>query len=297
MADGRIRFGVFTVSMPEYEPDKALELCAALGYDGVEWRVTRDDGDRANPTFWSGNRCGMTAEELIARAGALKERAGALGLEMPSLATYIDCFGRSRETPAGGMDNVELHMRAAVAVGARSLRIGAGRYSPADGPYPEQVERVRAQYAQVSRLAAQYGVRALIETHMGQLAPTVSHAMRILDGLDPQTVGIMWDPGNQVTEGREVPAMALELAGPYLGEVHVKNAVYEPVGYQAGQILWATRAAPVNRGIANWPEIMADLKRMGYEGWLFFEDFSTDQPTEKRLRQNLDWFRDLAGED
>ncbi len=290
-----MRYGVFSVSMPEYEPFEALELLAALGYDGVEWRVTRDDGDMTRPMFWTGNRTSMAAEDLIAQADRLKARAKDLGLEMPSLATYIDCFGRSREDPEGGLKAVELHMQAAVSVGAKSLRIGAGQYAKEGPAYPEQVEAVRAQYSQVAHLAAQHGVRALIETHMGQLAPTVATALRILEGLDPAHVGIMWDPGNQVTEGREDYSMALEMAGEYLGEVHVKNAVYEPVGEVQGQIVWRTRQAPVQRGIANWPEIMAALKKIGYDGWFFFEDFSTDLPVEQRLKENLAWFRGLAG--
>ena len=290
-----MKFGVFSVSMPEYEPLEALELLAVLGYDGVEWRVTRDDGDMSRPTFWSGNRTSMTAEDLIAQADRLKERAQALGLEMPSLATYIDCYGRSRTDPEGGMAAIALHMQAAVAVGAKSLRVGAGQYIKGGPSYPEQVAAARAQYAQVARLAAEHGVRALVETHMGQLAPTVSTAMRILEDLDPAHVGIMWDPGNQVTEGREEYRMALQLAGEYLGEVHVKNAVYEPVGEADGGIIWRTRQAPVQRGIAHWPEIMAALKESGYDGWFFFEDFSTDLPVEERLRGNLAWFRTLAG--
>jgi sugar phosphate isomerase/epimerase len=290
-----MKYGVFSVSMPEYEPLEALELLAALGYDGVEWRVTRDDGDMSRPTFWTGNRTSMTAEDLIAQADRLKARASDLGLEMPSLATYIDCFGRSRPDPEGGLAAVERHMQAAVAVGARSLRIGAGQYDKKGAPYPEQVAAARAQYAEVARLAAHHGVRALVETHMGQLAPTVSTALRILDGLDPAHVGIMWDPGNQVTEGREDYRMALEMAGEYLGDVHVKNAVYEPVGEADGGIVWRTRQAPVHRGIAHWPEIMAVLKEIGYDGWLFFEDFSTDLPVEQRLKENLAWFRQLAG--
>jgi len=289
-----MKFGVFTVSMPDYEPLEALDVLAQLGYDGVEWRVTPDPGDRSRPTFWSGNRTSMSAEELIERAPVLVERATALGLEMPSLATYIDAFGRGRGIAAQGLECVAQHMQAAVAVGAKSLRIGAGQFSAQGTPYPEQVQAVRDQYHQVARLAEQYGVRALIETHMGQLAPTVSAAVRILQGLDPQYVGIMWDPGNQVTEGREDYRMAVQTAGEYLGEVHVKNAVYEPVGTDRGAILWRTRNVPVQRGIANWPEIMEILAEAGYDGWLMFEDFSTDVPLEERLRQNIDWFRTLA---
>ncbi len=34
-----LKFGVFSVSMPEYSPEKSVELLKELGYRGVEWRV------------------------------------------------------------------------------------------------------------------------------------------------------------------------------------------------------------------------------------------------------------------
>ncbi len=46
---GKMKFGVFTVSMPDYEPLEALEVLANLGYDGVEWRVTPDPERQVAP--------------------------------------------------------------------------------------------------------------------------------------------------------------------------------------------------------------------------------------------------------
>jgi len=280
-----MKFGVFTVSIPDWEPLEAMERLAAMGYDGVEWRCTEDKGDRAKPSFWSGNRTSMTAREVIEKSPSLKKKAGELGLEMPSLGSYIDC-----PDPA----DVELHMQAAVAIGAKSLRIGPGRYDGKSGTYPELLKRARTQYAKVAKLAQKYGVRAVIETHMGQLGPNVSKARAILERLDPEFVGIMWDPGNQVCEGSEVPQMALEIAGEYLAEVHVKNMRWERKGEENGQTIWFPEACPVNEGVANWPAIMSVLKKAGYDGWMFFEDFSTAQPLVERLQRNIKWFRELA---
>ena len=35
-----MKYGVFSVSMPEYNPEETLKILKELGYDGVEWRVT-----------------------------------------------------------------------------------------------------------------------------------------------------------------------------------------------------------------------------------------------------------------
>lgn len=281
-----MKLGVFTVSMPDYEPVEALRTLAAMGYDGVEWRVTTDTGDRATPSFWSGNRTTMTADELIARADELKAVAAETGMAMPSLGAYIHC---------ANLEAVELHCKATAAIGARNVRIGSGGYDKARGDYPAQLAEARAKYKEVAEIAKRYNVRAVIETHMGLLTPTVPTTMDVLHGLDPQYVGIMWDPGNQVVEGREVYSMAIEAAGEYLAEVHAKNMVYVQVGAENGRATWKTMQSPLREGIVDWYQVIADLKKAHYDGWIFFEDFSVVYPLEERLRGNLAWFRELIG--
>jgi sugar phosphate isomerase/epimerase len=274
------------VSVPEWDPVQCLEELVAIGYEGVEWRVIEDKGDRSKPTFWSGNRSSMTASEVKAQAATLKAKAREVGIEMPSLGAYIGCEN---------LADVELHFQACVAIGAKNIRIGAGRYSPENGLYPVQMKALKARYAEVAKLAARYGVRAQIETHMGQLCPTVHKAMAILDGLDPAHVGIMWDPGNQIVEGSEQYRMAIEMAGPYLAEVHVKNMAWRPGEEKDGRTTWSVGAAPVSKGIVDWPAVLVALKATGYDGWLMFEDFSTDVPMRERVVGNLKWFRTLLG--
>lgn len=280
-----MKLGVFTVCMPDYAPSEALEILAKMGYDGIEWRVTKDDGDRSKPSFWSGNRTSMTAEELLQRAPELKQQAQALGLAMPSVGAYMNIA-------AGNFAEAELHMRATAALGAKNVRISAGPYN---GTFPELFKQARANYAKLADLAAKHNVRVVIETHMGQLGPSVMKARAILEGLDPRHVGIMWDPANQVTEGSEVYKMALEIAGEYLAEVHAKNVRYAATDNRiAGQRIWRIDNAPLRDGIVDWPEVIKALQAAGYNGWIFFEDFSTELPLLDRMRDNLTWFRELT---
>lgn len=281
-----MKLGVFTVSTPDWDPLDTLEELAAIGYDGVEWRVTQDTGDTSNPTFWSGNRCSMSAEDIIERAEELKLVAQKFEIEMPSLGAYISC---------DDLEQVDLHLKACAALGARNVRVGPGGYDN-NGKYWDRFSQLRETYAKIAKMAASYGVRALIETHMGQMGPTVHKARAILEGLDPAAVGIMWDPGNQVLEGREVPRMAVEIAGEYLGEVHVKNLRWIPGEMKDGRREWSCASCPLREGIVDWPAYIQVLKDVGYDGWLFFEDFSTEQPTVERITDNLQWFRELLAD-
>lgn len=279
-----MKIGVFTVSTPEYEPIELLEKLAALGYDGVEWRMTEDKGDRSKPSYWEGNRTTLTAEEAIARGPELRARARSLGLEIASVAAYVDCQDLAK---------VDLHLEATAALGATNCRVNSGTWRVHLGRYWDMMRACKAKYAKVAGIAARHGVRALIETHPGQLCPSVFKALWVLEGLDPRHVGIMWDPSNQISEGGEKVPMVLDMIGPYLAEVQVKNARYVSGPGPGRQTLWKNEPCPVWAGIIDWPNVLKLLRQAGYDGWLFFEDFSTDQPTETKLREDVAWFREL----
>lgn len=279
-----MKIGVFTVSMPEYDPDQCFGKLKEFGYDGVEWRVVEDKGDTSKPGFWSGNRSSMSAKQLIERAGKLKEKAQAMGLAMPSIATYIQS-----DDPAA----VDLHLKAAAAIGAKSARIGPGAYLPDGGSYLQQLKSARELYARVAELARKNGVRAVIETHMGLVTPDTYTARYVLEGLDPKDVGIMYDPANEVFEGGQTYPIAISAAGEYLAEVHAKNIRYIKGDVVKGQQMWTTETCPLHEGIVNWPALIVELKKARYDGWIMGEDFSTAVPIDQRLKGNIAFLKSL----
>ncbi|WP_409346041.1 sugar phosphate isomerase/epimerase family protein [Paenibacillus sp. MBLB4367] len=78
-----------------------------------------------------------------------------------------------------------------------------------------------------------------------------------------------------VHEGFENYRMGLELLGPYLAHVHVKNAKWAPTGERKeGVSLWKSDWSPLDEGMINWKKLLGDLKAVGYDGYLGVEDFS-----------------------
>lgn len=282
-----MKVGVFLVCMPDYTSFEAMELLGKSGCcDGVELRVVTDEGDYENPSFWSGNRTSVSAKDLLEKADEFKAKATECGLELPSLGSYIDC---------SDLDVVEINMRAAVAVGAKSLRISPGEYKPGEGSYLSQVAQARERYVKVAELAEKYQLKALIETHARILSPSVSKARAILEGLDPKYTGIMWDPANQIGEGLERIDMAIDIAGEYLAEVHFKNLNWSVAEEeQDGVKAWSAVPAPLKQGIVNWPEVICELRKSGYNGWFFLEDFSIEGNVENSIKDTLSWMKGLV---
>jgi sugar phosphate isomerase/epimerase len=98
---------------------------------------------------------------------------------------------------------------------------------------------------------------------------------------DPQYIGVIYDPGNMVHEGYECWRLGMELLGPYLHEVHAKNAIWEAAD---GTVLRQPHFSGMHSGFANWQQIMEDLKAVGYDGWIAFEDFSEDEGDIEKVR-------------
>ena len=281
-----MKYAVFTVSLPDWTPEQAAAVLPALGYDGVEWRVIDQapshDGE---PSFWAGNRCTWPLASFERDAPRIRALTQAHGLAMPNVGTYCTC---------GELADVERAMRAAAVLGAPSIRVRAPNYDGRSS-YQALWDAAMSQFGEVEALARATGVRALIEIHMGQLLPSASAAARFVNPFDPTHVGVIYDAGNLVYEGFESYRMGLEVLGPHLALVHLKSAVWRLRGRRGdGGADWAATFAPLRDGIVDVPGLFEALAAVGYDGWVSFEDFSTELPLEQRLRDNLEYVRGIV---
>jgi sugar phosphate isomerase/epimerase len=273
---------VFTVMLPDMLPEEAAQAMKAAGYAGVEWRVkSTPESVRAEaPSFWGNNLC--TFAPTTAAAEQARDIAQANGLAIPGLGTYID---------VGDVAAVEQAMALARICGAGQVRVGAGHW-PAEGSYAASFTRARTFLGETQALAKQYGVKAVIEIHHRTIVPSATLAHRLVSGLDPDYVGVIHDAGNMVYEGFEEYRLGLELLGPYLAHVHLKNAAWQrPV---AGGI-WRATWTPFEDGVVDWPALFAALRAVGYEGWLGIEDFSQAWPSGEALVFNYQFVRSQEG--
>lgn len=281
-----MKFSVFTVMVPEWDPQTAVGKLAGYGYDGVEWRVTNSTvtpgGKRG---YWDNNRCTIQLDTCVETAPEIRDMVSAAGLETAALAGYHTVDQH---------EATEKMLEAAAIMGAPKMRVNAPYYEGAVR-YDELFAGARGDLEWTAAKAAAAGVKVCIETHMGQIAPSASAARRLLDGLDPAAVGIIYDPGNMVTEGYEQTEMGLEIMGPYLAHVHAKNgAWFKSEDAAPGEYAWSPgHATAVNEGIADWARILKALKDFGYDGYISFEDFSSGRNADEKAKFNIEYLKSL----
>lgn len=291
-----MKFSVFTASTPDWTPSQAASTLAEQGWDGIEWRVVDDrpaDGTEvpAGRSFWAGNQSTWQFTGIQDQVGEIARITDAAGLEYSGIGGYQQ---------ASDHDGVETMLRVTSELGARQVRVTMPNYRAekerTGATYGELFDRTRADLEWAADRAAELGVKALVELHHMTITPSASAALRLIDGLDPEHIGVIHDLGNLVIEGQEDHLAAFELLGPYLAHAHVKNARWVDTGDTRadGSTIWVNEWAPLRTGQASVAEYLDALRQVGYDGWVTIEDFSMDLPLEARTADNLAYLRSLV---
>ncbi|RLF14523.1 MAG: sugar phosphate isomerase/epimerase [Thermoprotei archaeon] len=280
---GLFKYSVFTVMTPDLTVDDVPKVLSELGYEGIEWRVAEVPSEIKEINYWTGNRATLDFARILEEARRAKKLCDDYDIKIVALGTYLRCDSNRRD--------IERALKAAQIMECPQIRVGVPRY---DGSvnYNELFAKAVKEYRDVEKLAKKYGVRCNIEIHMRTICPSASATYRLVSNFDPEYVGVIYDPGNMMHEGYENWQMGLELLGPYLAHVHVKNACWYIVGEEHGAKVWKSMHCPLREGMVNWRDVLKALKRVGYKGWLSFEDFSSGD-TIAKLRDNIKFMRQL----
>lgn len=272
-----MKYSVFTVATPDLNPEELAVAAQEAGVEGIEWRFKEvpKDALQEEPSFWRHNRCSIdpygTEEEWLRFAEAAKKH----NLKSIAVVPYLEC---------GDIESTERVMKVAKLLGASFIRAGVPGYDGRTN-FNDLYEQAVRYLESVERLAADYGVKALVETHHKTIAPSAGLAHKLVSHFDSDHIGVLYDPGNMVHEGFENYRMGLELLGPYLAHVHVKNAGFRMRKSEDGlHTEWTGEWLPLAHGIVSWPQVLADLKAVGYDGYLGIEDFSGTYPSKEMLK-------------
>ena len=284
-----MKLGAFTTFTPEYTFAEACKMIKSLGYDGVQPRIIPKESagfDPAKPfNPWGNNKGGISEDAFFADPIAALKPAAEIGLEVSSAASY---------TATADMPRAVAMVKACGKAGIRNVRIGAL-------PMPKEakfdvaayMDRCRASYKELVQEAKKVNVRPCIELHMGNVYPSASGAVALLKGISPEDAGVLYDPANSISDGWEVPKVALNVLGPYLAEVHVKNSQWVPDVTENGITRWKTVPSDLENGCVNWAEVVAQLKVQGYNGWLVEEGHTHGRESYQRLKMAAELLRKL----
>lgn len=272
-----MKLSVFTVVTPDFNPEQLVDAAKSAGIDGVEWRFKGIPEEAKNeaPSFWRRNLCSIDPEQSQQEMLKFKTLTESRGLEIVSVTPYLN---------PDDLEATEHVFQTAKLLGAKTIRVGVASY---DGtkPYPELYEKNVRYLKEAERLAKQYGVKGMVETHHKTIAPSAGLAHRLVSHCNPDYIGVLFDPGNMVHEGYEHFKMGMELLGPYLAHVHIKNTRWAVKGKRPdGTVAWESEWAPMTEGIVDFSKVLEYLKAVKYDGYLGIEDFSQQYKSAELLQ-------------
>jgi len=229
-----MRLAFSTLGMPGAGLDEAIELGRRAGCAGLELRLHPDTGVHA----------GLDA----AGRRSVRRRVEDAGLEIAALAGYVGLCAPGDDEPV--TEALLADLRLAADLGAPGVRVFPRGEDPAVG-----ARRIKA----VSGMAAELGVRVLVETH-DEMPTGAAVAALLNEAGEPGTAAAPLDLLHPWRHG-EAPAGTLAALGSWLAYVQVKDAVS------------ATDTTPVPTGEGPVPlQEMGELPRAaGYRGWVSLE--------------------------
>ena len=284
-----MKLSLTSVMLPRWDLETTFAKLATHGYEGIELRCRYNPEDpEAEPSNWGRHLTDVSPDNIAAKAAQIRDLSQQTGVRVCALAPNFTC---------DQTEIIDKIFKGALAIDPDNpplIRIGAQRHDRSR-PYLPQFLDARMGFAHLVERARDCGVKIIYEIHVGTIAVSASRAIELLNNFDPNHIGAIFDVPNMIRVGLEDSKMGLELLGPYLAHVHIGNAT--PVQTQrdaTGSMHWQWDFCDLRAGMADIPQIIQDLKDVGYQGYISLEEFGPGDDEEKISSEGA-YLKELIG--
>lgn len=162
--------------------------------------------------------------------------------------------------------------------GVKHIKLGYWRWHPGMD-YWAEIDKARGYLDGFQALSAKYGVKSVVHTHSGTyLGVNASAATTLVQGFDPQHVGLFLDPGHLSIDGEPVD-MALNIAAPYLSVMAFKDFVLERIT-KNGRTTMNKAVRKLGWGMVDWEMTLSTLQSLKFAGPISMHSEYNDVPPE-----------------
>ncbi|OGF45049.1 MAG: hypothetical protein A2231_00620, partial [Candidatus Firestonebacteria bacterium RIFOXYA2_FULL_40_8] len=265
-----MKLAVFTACLPALDLEEQCKLLNENGCEGIELRVRDLTAEQKTKpfSFWGNHKCDLGVYNISERAKEVRKTCDKYKLEICSLGTYLN---------ADDFKGIEEVCKNLKTLGTNQFRVGnaSAFFNPEKENYTEKYDKLVANMAKVEKIVKKYKAKALIETHMATIVPSIGLMHRVVSQFDPKYVGVILDPGNMVYEGYENIEMQLDLLKDYLAHVHLKNGRWTIKEVKLdGSVIWEAGSCATWEGQVNVKKTIIALRKFDYDKWLSMEEFT-----------------------
>ncbi len=238
------------------QPDDPEDLVAKLKAAGLRRVQLALDPLRQSPSLW-----GRT--EKLFRQNRIAIVSGMFGCVGEDYSTMesIRLTGGLAPDATWEQNRKDIEATAALAAG---LKLKLVTFHAGFLPHEESdpaCAKMLGRLAGVADIFARANIVLGLETGQ-ETAPALA---ALLQKLARPNVGVNFDPANIILYNNGDPVTALRVLGPWLRQVHIKDAVRTKVpGTWGGEV-------PVGAGETNWHEFFSTLQQLRFDGDLVIE--------------------------
>ncbi|MEO6527210.1 MAG: TIM barrel protein [Gemmatimonadaceae bacterium] len=149
---------------------------------------------------------------------------------------------------------------------ATARKVGVSHYRMGYWTYPTSPEPLQAlrelkpRVAALASLNRELGIRGGYQNHVGtRVGGSVWDLGVLLEGVEPDGLGVQYDIRHAVAEGGESWPVALRMIAPHIDTIAVKDLIWakRPDGR------WEPRSVPLGEGMVNFPTYLRQLLARG----------------------------------
>lgn len=236
---------------------EAMLEAKQAGYGGIELTVSE-----------TGQLALDTPESRIKEIAAISKE---IGLDLPSVASGLFWdYNFSNPDAANNRKAKEVvrkMLETASLLGADTILVIPGSVDVFFNPnapvitYETVYEKTAAALHDLAPLAKEYGVSIGVENVWNKFLLSPLEMKRLIDDVASAYIGAYFDVGNSLLTG--YPEHWIRILGKRIKKVHFKD-FRKSVGTAEGFV-------DLLEGDVNWPEVMAALQEIGYDGYVTAE--------------------------
>ncbi len=244
-----MKVGLSCIITPrEWSFDEILKHAGAAGYEALELLIA-DEGE-------------ITLATPAAQLGKLAARAADAGIALESACPGFrnspkDLMTNDDAVRAASMDSVRRALDVTKALGIDTMLLTLGGLT-GDLYYNEAYANALQSMQKLAPYAESVGVNLAIEYVWNKFLLSPMEFARFCDECASPRVGLFFDTGNMVVFG--FPEHWVRICGKHLMRVHFKD--FKRQGYE-----WT----PLLQGDVNFGAVMAELRKIGFDGALLSE--------------------------
>jgi len=253
MSDLEKRLAVCSWSLQPADPKDLVAKLEATGIRRVQLAL---DPLRDSPAVWG------ETESLFRQHGItiVSGMFGCVGEDYSTLETIRLTGGIAPDsTWEQNLKNIQATAALGQKLGLKLVTFHAG-FVPHDEKDPASA-RMQQRLAQVAEVFATHGINLGLETGQ-ETAPVL---LQLLRKLDRPNLGVNFDPANMILYDKGDPVDALRTLGPWIRQVHIKDARRTKVPGTWGE------EVVVGAGEVDWPAFFAALDKLKFTGDLVVE--------------------------